>query len=168
MVEFWKGETSMIRSACLLSAALAACVCCANPTAAQAPVAVGVLECRAGPSTTFIIGSIRDFDCLFTPTVGPLQRYGATIQRLGVDLGWSANTTLIWNVFAPTDVVGPGALAGGYGGVSAGAAVGVGLGANALAGGLGNSFALQPFSLEGQTGLNAFAGVTSLELRQRY
>ena len=58
--------------------------------------------------------------------------------------------------------------AGGYGGVSAGAAVGVGVGANALIGGLGNSFALQPVSVEGQTGLNAFAGVASLELRQRY
>ena len=157
----------MIRSACL-GVVLAACVCSANPAGAQAPIAVGVLECRAGPSTSFIIGSIRDFDCLYTPVAGPLQRYGATIQRLGVDLGWSGNATLIWNVFAPTDVVGPGALAGGYGGVSAGAAVGVGLGANALAGGLGNSFALQPLSIEGQTGLNAFAGITSLELRQRY
>ena len=61
-----------------------------------------------------------------------------------------------------------GALAGGYGGLSAGAAVGLGVGANALVGGLGNSFALQPVSLEGQSGLNAFAGVSSLELRQRF
>ena len=65
-------------------------------------------------------------------------------------------------------MIGPGALSGGYGGVAAGAAVGVGVGANALAGGLNNSFALQPVSLEGQTGLNAFAGVASLELRQRF
>jgi hypothetical protein len=136
--------------------------------AAQSRIAAGVLECRAGPSTSFLIGSIRDFDCLFTGTVGPLQRYGATIQRLGIDVGWSTSTVLIWNVFAPTDVVGPGALAGTYGGVSAGAAIGVGLGANALAGGFGNSFALQPVSMEGQTGLNAFAGVSTLELRQRY
>jgi hypothetical protein len=158
----------MIRAACLAGAVLTVSVCCFDRAEAQAPVAVGVLECRAGPSTSFVVGSVRDFDCLFTPTIGPLQRYGATIQRLGVDLGWSANTTLIWSVFAPTDIVGPGALAGGYGGVSAGAAVGLGLGANALAGGLGNSFALQPLSVEGQTGLNAFAGVTSLELRQRF
>jgi Protein of unknown function (DUF992) len=135
---------------------------------AQSRFAVGVLECRAGPSTTFIVGSIRDFDCLFTPTDGPLQRYGATIQRLGVDLGWSNTTSMLWQVFAPTNVIGPGALSGGYGGVSAGAAVGVGVGANALAGGLNNSFALQPVSVEGQTGLNAFAGIASLELRQRY
>ena len=160
----------MIRFAGLIATAVFALVVALlpNPAAAQSRVAVGVLECRAGPSTTFIVGSVRDFDCLFTPTAGPLQRYGATIQRLGLDLGWSASSTLFWNVFAPTDVIGPGALAGGYGGVSAGAAVVVGLGANAMAGGLNNSFALQPVSIEGQTGLNAFAGISTLELRPRY
>jgi hypothetical protein len=158
----------MFRSLCLLATLVAGLAAAPDMAAAQGRFSVGVLECRAGSSTSFIVGSVRDFDCLFTPTAGPLQRYGATIQRLGVDLGWSTSTVLVWSVFAPTEVVGPGALAGGYGGVSAGAAVGVGLGANALAGGLNNSFALQPVSVEGQTGLNAFAGVSSLELRQRY
>jgi|SRR5215470_6396666 len=153
---------------CLFAAAAVVLAASSQPAPAQSRVAVGVLECRAGPSTTFIVGSIRDFDCIFTPTDGPLQRYGATIQRLGVDLGWSGATSLVWQVFAPTNVIGPGALTGGYGGVSAGAAVVVGLGANALAGGLNNSLALQPVSVEGQTGLNAFAGIASLDLRQRY
>ena len=68
----------MLRFAHLVAAAAVAMVV-ASPdmAAAQSRVAVGVLECRAGPSTTFIIGSVRDFDCLFTPSVGPLQRYGA-------------------------------------------------------------------------------------------
>jgi hypothetical protein len=157
----------MIRSR--LAAALVALLASASVAVAQGrSIAAGVLECRAGASTSFIIGSIRDFDCLFTPISGPLQRYGATIQRLGVDLGWSGGAVMVWNVFAPTDVVGPGSLSGTYGGISAGAAIGVGLGANALAGGLDNSFALQPLSFEGQTGLNAFAGISSLELRARY
>src|SRR5215216_2357929 len=158
----------MIRFSGLLAAAFTVLAAAPQSALAQSRFAVGVLECRAGPSTTFIVGSIRDFDCLFRPDNGPPQRYGATIQRLGLDLGWSNDAALVWQVFAPTVVIGPGALAGGYGGVSAGAAVGVGLGANALAGGLDSSFALQPVSVEGQTGLNAFAGVASLELRQRY
>ena len=157
----------MIRSH-LAAAVLVGLAASTGAAAAQSSIAAGVLECRAGPSTSFLIGSIRDFDCLFQPVDGPLQRYGATIQRLGIDLGWSNNAVMVWNVFAPTGVVGPGALSGGYGGVSAGAAVGIGLGANALAGGLDNSFALQPLSFEGQTGLNAFAGISTLELRARY
>jgi hypothetical protein len=55
-------------------------------------------------------------------------------------------------------------LAGAYIGASAGAAVGVGVAANGLVGGLNNSFALQPISVEGQSGLNAIATVTGLGL----
>jgi hypothetical protein len=158
----------MFRCSCLLAAVLGMLIATPERATAQSRIAVGVLECRAGPSTTFVIGSVRDFDCIFRPGDAPPQRYGATIQRLGLDLGWSNDAVLVWQVFAPTSVVGPGALAGGYGGVSAGAALGIGLAANALAGGLNNSFALQPVSVEGQTGVNAFAGIASLELRQRY
>jgi hypothetical protein len=43
--------------------------------------------------------------------------------------------------------------------------MGVGGNANALVGGSNNSFALQPLSFEGQTGLNVAVGVAGLELR---
>jgi hypothetical protein len=70
-----------------------------------------------------------------------------------------------WAVFVPTHRIGTGDLAGRYGGVTAGAAVGRGGSANALVGGSNNSFALQPLSFEGETGLNVAAGVAGLELR---
>jgi Protein of unknown function (DUF992) len=38
------------------------------------------------------------------------------------------------------------------------------LGANLLIGGMDRSFSLQPLSLQGQTGLNFAAGVTTLTL----
>ena len=108
--------------------------------------------------------SARAFNCIFRPANGsPFQYYQATIYRFGAQIGFSSDITLAWAVFAPTPRVGPGALAGGYGGVSAGAAVGVGVGANGLVGGA-NSFALQPVSVEGQIGLNVVATVTGLEL----
>ena len=47
-----------------------------------------------------------------------------------------------------------GALAGSYVGVGAEATAGAGLGANALVGGTGRSFSLQPLSVQGQTGVN--------------
>jgi hypothetical protein len=134
-------------------------------SSAQPRTVAGVLEWRAGPATTFVVGSIRDFDCLFWSIGAPTQRYVGNIQRLGVDLGWSSDAALVWHVFSPTNGVGPGALAGSYGGVSAGAAVGLGLAANAMVGGLNNSFTLQPVSVQTQTGLNVFAGLSSLELR---
>ena len=60
---------------------------------------------------------------------------------------------------------GRGELAGSYGGVGANASIGVGGGGNFLVGGPANAYALQPISLQGQTGLNVAAGIAGLELQ---
>jgi len=131
---------------------------------ARADVQVGVLSCRSLTAASYIIVSDQPFNCIFTPSAGgPVQYYQATIHRVGAQVGFSSNIALGWAVFAPTLSVGPGALAGVYGGVSAGAAIGVGVGANGLVGG-NNSFALQPVSVEGQSGLNLVATATQLQL----
>jgi hypothetical protein len=133
-------------------------------TPARADVESGMLTCRSPETAGYIVVSARAFNCIFQPANGgPVQYYQATIYRFGAQIGFSSDITLAWAVFAPTPRVGPGALAGGYGGVSAGAAVGVGVGANGLVGGA-NSFTLQPVSVEGQIGLNVVATVTGLEL----
>ncbi len=64
-------------------------------------------------------------------------------------------------MFAPSTDVGKGALAGRYGGVTASAAVGLGLGANVLVGGMQKSIALQPVSVQGMMGLNVAAGLAT-------
>ncbi len=138
----------------------------AVPSGAQAFVEAGGLECRSPGSVAFIVGAVINFECQFRPSIGgPPHRYFATIRRVGVDLGFTRDITLGWVVFAPTDVIRPGDLAGNYGGVQAGASFGVGLGGNALVGGSNNSFALQPLSGQAQAGLNVAAGFEGLELR---
>jgi len=69
---------------------------------------------------------------------------------------------MVWSVVAPTLNLTPGSLSGSYGGVTASARVGIGVGANVLVGGSGNSIALQPLSVEGTTGLNVAAGVAEM------
>jgi hypothetical protein len=67
-------------------------------------------------------------------------------------------------VVAPTINLAPGALSGNYVGATASATAGVGVGANVLVGGSGNSIALQPVSIEGNTGLNVAAGIGAITL----
>jgi hypothetical protein len=138
----------------------------ASAVPAQAQIEAGTLSCRGTGGGSFVVGSVRRFSCAFRPSIGgPAQQYEATIRRAGLDIGFTNAERLGWAVFAPSQRIGPGDLAGNYGGVSAGASVGVGATANALAGGLNNSFALQPLSLEAQRGLNVSAGVAGLELQ---
>jgi hypothetical protein len=153
----------MLRSS--LFAAVMLVSASAIPASAQQQVQAGVLECRGGGSVGFVIGSVTELSCIYRPDFGPRQLYTAVMRRAGVDLGGTAVSSLVWGVFAPTQQIGLGDLSGNYGGVTAGAAVGVGAGANVMYGGSNNSFALQPLSVEGQVGLNVFAGVAGLELR---
>jgi hypothetical protein len=87
------------------------------------------------------------------------------LRRAGVDLGFNQQIVVAWAVWAPSSGPPRRDLAGNYGGGAASATVGVGLGANALVGGSGNTIALQPLSGQAQTGLSVAAGVAGLELR---
>jgi hypothetical protein len=109
--------------------------------------------------------SSKDVNCNYAPSGGRGEHYTGSIDRVGVDIGYTNGGVMIWNVIAPASDVRAGALAGGYGGVTAGATVGVGLGANVLVGGFNKSIALQPVSIEGNTGLNVAAGIAALNLR---
>jgi len=127
---------------------------------------IGLLTCKSPQTVGYILWSSQAYDCVFQSTVGGgTQYYSGTINRAGAEVGWSNNVTLVWAVFAASTKVGQGTLEGGYGGASAGAALGVGARANALVGGFPNSFTLQPVSVEGEGGLNVRATVTGLWLQ---
>jgi hypothetical protein len=128
------------------------------------PVRAGVLQCEGGQNVGFVVGSVTSLECVFESEGSRPEPYIATVRRFGVDLGVTEQTKFSWAVNAPTDRVGRGQLAGNYGGVGANASVGVGFGGNFLVGGSSNAYALQPISLQGQTGLNVAAGVAGLDL----
>jgi hypothetical protein len=134
-----------------------------TPAQAQG-VKAGALTCNVSSGFGFIFGSSKAVNCTFSPPGGPPQRYVGSIDKFGVDIGYTAGGVLVWTVLAPTTNPAPGALAGAYGGATASAAAGVGVGANVLVGGSGNTISLQPISIEGMTGLNVAAGVAALSL----
>jgi Protein of unknown function (DUF992) len=131
--------------------------------AAQA-VQVGILHCNVSPSVGFIITSSRSLACRFGRHHFPPEFYVGHISNFGVALGVTGAGRLVWAVFAATPALNPYALAGSYGGATANVSFGPGLGANALIGGSGNSIALQPLSVNAQTGVAVSAGIGSLVL----
>ena len=150
-----------------LATALAAAVglvsAFAAPAGAQSGVAVGNLTCNVASGWGFVFGSSRALNCTFAGP-GRAEHYIGNIMKFGVDIGYTQGGVLIWTVIAPTANMAPGSLAGSYAGGTASATVGVGVGANALVGGSGNTVALQPLSLEGNQGLNVAAGIGAINL----
>ena len=145
-------------------AVLAASAWLAAPAEA-AGVKIGVLTCNVDSGWGYVLGSSKDLRCNYVPNKGFGEHYNGSISKVGVDIGYTKGGVLIWDVVAPSSDMKPGALEGGYGGVSASATVGVGAGANVLIGGFDKSIALQPISIEGNTGLNVAAGIGALTLR---
>jgi hypothetical protein len=128
-------------------------------------VKVGTLRCDVSGGLGLIITSSKEMSCTFSSSRGYREWYYGTIRKFGLDIGATSRGALAWAVFAPTDGPRHGALAGDYVGVAASATVGAGVGANALVGGFGRSFTLQPLSVEVNSGLALAAGVASLTLR---
>ena len=155
--------TGKLRFATALASALALASAFAGPASAQGGVKVGTLTCNVSGAWGFVFGSTRGLACTFAGP-GRIEYYAGNISKFGVDIGYTAGGVLIWTVFAPTAVLTPGSLSGSYAGGTASATVGVGLGANALIGGSGNTIALQPLSIEGTTGLNVAAGIAAMNL----
>jgi Protein of unknown function (DUF992) len=128
-------------------------------------VKTGYLTCHVASGWGFIIGSSRKIRCSYTSSKDHhTEHYRGTISKFGADIGYLQSAVILWAVAAPTTDLGPGALAGDYGGAQASVALGVGAGANVLIGGFKKSIALQPVSVEGQNGLNVAAGVAALSL----
>ena len=134
---------------------------------AKADVKIGTLACDVDPGIGYLIGSSKDAYCEFTALDGTVTEYEGHVGKLGVDIGYTQATRIIWAVVAPGSSSSH-SLAGSYTGVNAEATIGVGVGANVLVGGVRKSINLQPISLQGQAGLNAALTVSSLTLKKAH
>ncbi len=153
----------LIAGAALSAAALALVP---NGTAAEKGVKAGYLRCDVAGSMSFIFGSSRDLTCSYeTSGAHRVDAYTGTIKQYGIDIGYQKKGVILWAVVAPTTDLGPGALAGDYGGITADLAAGYGVGGDALMGGFKNSIALQPLSVEGIQGINIAAGIVGITLK---
>jgi hypothetical protein len=136
------------------------------PAAAVAGNRVGALECHVSGSGVSILVENQTLDCVYedddegaTPS-----HYIGKLTKVGANLSVNGPGDLLWVVAAATDKLGPGALAGDYAGPAVSAKVGVGGGGAILVGGSDSTVSLQPFNLEGGTGLGVTAGIESLSL----
>jgi uncharacterized membrane protein len=152
----------MFRTA-FAAAAIAASALATVSADAQSRVQVGSLECSVSSGVGLIVGSQRNVACYFKVGGQVVESYSGTMTRVGLDVGFTTGGAMIWAVFADTNRY-AGMLAGTYAGASAEMSIAAGLGANVLVGGSRSTVALQPVSVQGQTGLDIAAGIAQLEL----
>lgn len=149
----------------MASVALLGAAMIVAPADAESGVKIGVLTCHVQPGWGYILGSSKHVRCAYRPEAGGEDVYEGRISKFGVDIGYTSGAQIVWDVVAPTTNLGRGDLQGDYAGATASATVVAGAGAHALVGGFDQSFALQPVSVEGNSGLDVAAGVGEMSLR---
>lgn len=145
----------------------AAALALAVPAAAQAEstLQVGQLTCTLSGGTNLILLSTAEFDCAFDPAGdGAIERYTGEIEKIGIDLSTTEDSTIVWAVVAPAEKFTVDALEGTYVGASADVSVVAGVGVRALVGGDQDLIQLQPISVEAQEGFGAALGLESFKL----
>ena len=125
---------------------------------------IGVLHCTVDGGVGFIFGSSKKMSCTFKNKQGEVEHYSGKIGKIGIDIGYTKKTKIAWAVLAPSGKYPKKALAGKYGGLSAEITIAGGVGANLLLGGSKKSMALQPLSVQAQTGLNIAGGIGTMSL----
>jgi len=126
-------------------------------------IKIGTLTCQVDGGWGMLISSFKAMKCTFR-NGSRTEYYEGRIAKFGVDLGITNSSSISWAVIAPSRNIHAHDLAGNYAGVSAEATVIAGLGANVLVGRGAKSFALQPVSVQAQSGLNVSAAISSLSL----
>ena len=97
-------------------AALAATA--ALPANAQDRVQIGQLACSISAGVGLILGSQRNVSCNFQPDGAPPEAYVGTMTIIGVDVGFTSGSAMVWGVFAGTNRY-AGMLSGTYVGATA-------------------------------------------------
>ena len=149
----------------LTGAAVAASVLVAQSAFAQTEgkAQIGMLECDVAGGIGLILGSKKEMTCVFKKKDGSVENYKGRVTKVGLNLGVTKKSHIMWGVLAPSGENDKGALAGRYDGVAVEATVVGGVGGNILVS-AGNSFTLQPFSVQGQEGLNIAGGLEQIKL----
>lgn len=160
----------MMKTMILPAVAAAAFLATSLPTPLMAKdrTELGMLDCTIEGGVGFIVGSKKELSCIFKPADKnrPAEAYFGTVSKFGIDVGVTGKTLMTWLVLAPTtDPLPAGALSGNYIGASAEASAAIGGGANVLIGGSSKTIALQPLSVQAQTGVNVAVGVSEFRLR---
>jgi hypothetical protein len=86
-----------------------------NTANANSRIYIGSLSCNVGGSTGYILASQKSLDCVFLSKDGVHSaQYTGTIDKIGIDIGYTKAVHTIWRVYSLGSDRGPSDLSGTY------------------------------------------------------
>jgi hypothetical protein len=137
-----------------------------NTTNANSRIYIGSLSCNVGGSTGYILASSKSLDCVFLNKDGTQSaQYTGTIDKVGVDIGYTKAVHTIWRVYSLGSDRGPNNLSGTYVGEQGTAAAGSQAGGNWIYGGPNAEVGMLASGIIQDAGYNLAAGVAAMTIK---
>ena len=125
---------------------------------------IGSLSCSVSGSVGFIFGSTRELSCAFLTIQGTSESYTGSIDKFGIDIGYTKPVHMVWHVYSLGSDRSAGVLGGKFLGSQGSISIGTGAGGNLLLGGRNNEIVLQSAGIRANAGYNFADGVAELSL----
>jgi hypothetical protein len=137
-----------------------------NTTNANSRIYIGSLSCNVGGSTGYVLASSKTLDCVFLNKEGTESaQYTGTIDKVGIDIGYTKAVHTIWRVYPLGNVRGPNNLGGTYVGEQGTAAAGSQAGGNWIYGGPNAEVGMLASGIVKDAGYNLAAGVAAMTIK---
>jgi hypothetical protein len=137
-----------------------------NTTNANSRIYIGSLSCNVGGSTGYILASSKSLDCVFLSKDGTQSaQYTGSIDKVGVDIGYTKAVHTIWRVYSLGSDRGPTNLGGTYVGEQGTAAAGSQAGGNWIYGGPNAEVGMLASGVIKDAGYNLAAGIAAMTLK---
>jgi hypothetical protein len=137
-----------------------------NLTNTNSRIYIGSLSCNVGGSTGYVLASSKSLDCVFLNKDGTQSaQYTGTIDKVGVDIGYTKAVHTIWRVYSLGSDRGPTNLGGTYVGEQGTAAAGNQAGGNWIYGGPNAEVGMLASGIVQDAGYNLAAGIAAMTIK---
>lgn len=138
-----------------------------NTSNTNSRIYIGALSCNVGGSTGYVLASQKSLDCVFLNKEGTESaQYVGTVDKVGIDIGYTKAVHTIWRVYSLGNVRGPNNLGGTYvGEQSSAAAAGSQAGGNWIYGGPNAEVGMLASGVVKDAGYNLAAGIAAMTIR---
>jgi hypothetical protein len=139
-----------------------------NNTNANSRIYIGSLTCNVGGSTGYVLASQKSLDCVFLAKDGVQSaQYSGTINKVGIDIGYTRAVHTIWRVYSLGTDRGPRDLSGTYVGEQSTVAAGTQAGGNWIYGGPNAEIGMLASGVVQDAGYNLATGIAEMSIKLR-
>ena len=137
-----------------------------NTTNANSRIYIGSLSCNVGGSTGYVLASRKTLDCVFLNKDGTQSaQYTGTIDKVGIDIGYTKAVHTIWRVYSLGSDRGPYNLGGTYVGEQGTVAAGSQAGGNWIYGGPNAEIGMLASGVVQDAGYNLATGIAAMTIK---